>query len=96
MNYATYELEHFIFDIGGLIGLFLGSSILSLLELFVNVCKFIKKQAENVNNLCKQKIELDNNLDMIRAPDVVIEIPNDDKVQLSEIQVEDLEEYEVL
>jgi len=41
-------MENFVFDIGGLIGLFLGSSILSVLELLVSICKTIKNRAEKV------------------------------------------------
>lgn len=47
-KYVTYEMENFVFDIGGLIGLFLGSSILSVLELLVSICKTIKNRAEKV------------------------------------------------
>ncbi|CAG9810956.1 unnamed protein product [Chironomus riparius] len=45
-NYVTYEMENFIFDIGGLIGLFLGSSILSVLELIVSILKAIKSHTK--------------------------------------------------
>ncbi|CAG9810957.1 unnamed protein product [Chironomus riparius] len=49
-NYVTYELENFIFDIGGLIGLFLGSSILSVLELIVSIFRTIKNYTQRVRN----------------------------------------------
>jgi hypothetical protein len=42
-NYATYTLENFVADLGGIIGLFLGFSILSLIELiFVGAEKLFK------------------------------------------------------
>ena len=71
-------MENFIFDIGGLIGLFLGSSILSVLELFVNVLKFIKRQAVKFvewgkSGRVRQSVEPVNSPE---STDKIIEIPS--------------------
>lgn len=42
-NYVTYTAENFVSDIGGLAGLFLGFSLLSLFELTVKAFEMIKK-----------------------------------------------------
>jgi hypothetical protein len=42
-NYAVYNLENFIADLGGIIGLFLGFSILSLIELIFEICESLFK-----------------------------------------------------
>lgn len=43
-SYVTYQLENFIFDIGGLLGLFLGSSLVSLFQIPMNVYRFFRRQ----------------------------------------------------
>lgn len=46
-NYVTYKIQNFVSDIGGLAGLFLGFSLLSLFELilkvFAGIRSFIRK-----------------------------------------------------
>ncbi|XP_070505954.1 pickpocket protein 28-like [Chironomus tepperi] len=56
--YVTYEIENFIFDIGGLIGLFLGSSIISVLALFV--CKSLQNHAVKVFKWFQLDVEMGN------------------------------------
>ena len=46
-------MENFIFDIGGLIGLFLGSSILSILELLLGTFRIVRNYTKTVWNLIK-------------------------------------------
>ncbi|CAG9804870.1 unnamed protein product [Chironomus riparius] len=41
-NYVTYKLQNFVADIGGLIGLFLGFSLLSLFDTFLKICSCLK------------------------------------------------------
>lgn len=45
-NYVTYKLQNFMSDVGGLIGLFLGFSLLSLFELLLKVFSYLRKTAE--------------------------------------------------
>ncbi|XP_070505969.1 pickpocket protein 28-like [Chironomus tepperi] len=54
-NYVTYEMENFIFDVGGLIGLFLGSSILSVLELLLGIFRIIRNYSEMIRNAVKSR-----------------------------------------
>jgi hypothetical protein len=42
-NFVAYKLQNFIADVGGLLGLFLGSSLLSLVELLYGCIPSIKK-----------------------------------------------------
>jgi len=39
---VTYKLQDFIADIGGLIGLFLGLSLLSMFEKFLKICSDVR------------------------------------------------------
>jgi hypothetical protein len=49
-NYVTYTAENFVSDIGGLAGLFLGFSLLSLFELIVKAYEAIKNFIEKSKN----------------------------------------------
>lgn len=42
-NYVTYKLQNFVSDIGGLVGLFLGLSLLSVFEFILSVFHMLKK-----------------------------------------------------
>lgn len=45
-NYVTYKLLNFMSDVGGLLGLFLGFSLLSLFELMLTICSYMKKRID--------------------------------------------------
>ncbi|CAG9810955.1 unnamed protein product [Chironomus riparius] len=91
-NYVTYELENFIFDIGGLIGLFLGSSILSVLELLVNISKIIKSQVLGILNKVKSR-EADQSVQSVRSQSERTSIDTicSQQFDVDELLVEDLE-----
>ena len=77
-NYVTYEMENFIFDIGGLIGLFLGSSILSVLELLVSICKTIKNRWKKAVKRFQPRIHHSSNsmeLQQTQRFETVLEFP---------------------
>lgn len=42
-NYVTYQIQNFVSDIGGLAGLFLGISLLSVYEMLLKAVQIIKK-----------------------------------------------------
>lgn len=42
-NYVTYKIQNFLSDIGGLVGLFLGLSILSVFEFILVAANLTKK-----------------------------------------------------
>lgn len=77
-NYVTYGIQNFIADVGGLAGLFLGFSLLSLFELMIQLFMFIKRMTE------KNKVHLNDNKNKLkereasRINDVIIEISNFD------------------
>jgi hypothetical protein len=51
-NFISYTIQNFVADLGGLIGLFLGFSILSFVEIFYNCVTFCcrkKKIKEQVH-----------------------------------------------
>jgi hypothetical protein len=52
-NYVTYEVENFVFDIGGLIGLFLGSSLLTVMKLVIGVFRTIRDYIDRFKNVVK-------------------------------------------
>lgn len=75
-NYVTYGIQNFIADVGGLAGLFLGFSLLSLFELIIQLFMFIKRMTEknkvhenNIQNKLKER-------EASRMNDVIIEISN--------------------
>lgn len=53
-NNANYKAQNFISDIGGLMGLFLGYSLLTLCEYFLNI--FVgKKKFSTIRRFCNEK-----------------------------------------
>ena len=59
--YVTYKLQNFIADVGGLAGLFLGFSLLSMFEMILNFFAFmyeiITKFVQRVNLVDSNEIE---------------------------------------
>ena len=53
-NHITYTFQNFIADIGGLAGLFIGFSLLSLFEIILRIFAFIKKQGIKVRSKRKK------------------------------------------
>ena len=49
-NYVSYKIQNFVSDIGGLVGLFLGISFLSLFELAVKAFGFLKKIGNRITS----------------------------------------------
>ncbi|XP_070500674.1 sodium channel protein Nach-like [Chironomus tepperi] len=49
-NYITYRLQNFISDIGGLAGLFLGFSLLTLFELILGITSYCRKLIKRLKN----------------------------------------------
>jgi len=77
-NYVTYKMENFIFDIGSLIGLFLGSSILSVLELLVSICKTIKNRCKKAIKWLQLRMNHSSNsmeLQQVQRFETVLEFP---------------------
>ena len=56
-NYVTYKLLNFMSDVGGLLGLFLGFSLLSLFELMLTICSYMKKRIDQWIEKLNQKVE---------------------------------------
>lgn len=50
-DYVTYNIENFVSDIGGLAGLFLGFSLLSLYELILKVLAMIRNLFRKITSL---------------------------------------------
>lgn len=55
-SYVTYQLENFIFDVGGLLGLCLGSSLLSLLTIPVKIYSLFKDLRQKFDQRSAQKL----------------------------------------
>jgi pilus assembly protein TadC len=55
-NYVTYKVQNFMSDVGGLIGLFLGFSLLSLFELLLRMCSYLKRVIQGWIGKLKQKL----------------------------------------
>ena len=56
-NYVTYKVQNFMSDIGGLIGLFLGFSLLSLFELMLRVCCYLRRLIKGWIGKLKRKFD---------------------------------------
>lgn len=65
-NYVTYKVQNFISDIGGLVGLFLGISLLSLFEFalkFLAIIKGCLKKLFNQEKTESKKLAFSNEID---------------------------------
>jgi hypothetical protein len=52
-------------DVGGLLGLFLGFSLLSLFELMLRICSYLKKKIDQCINKLNQKVEESGSDDLL-------------------------------
>ena len=74
-NYVTYGIQNFTSDVGGLAGLFLGFSLLSLFELTIKLFLLITRMI-NKNKVDTKDKNKSKGSQICRVNDVVIEIPN--------------------
>lgn len=89
INYVTYEMENFLFDIGGLLGLFLGSSIVSILTMLINICKLIKikcyklmKRSQSEINENSVNLESSIEVQQVEMFETVLEIPFEEIISI--------------
>jgi len=86
-------MENFLFDIGGLIGLFLGSSILSVLELLVDILRTIRNYIRNTLRLRRErKMERRAHVRRMELATRFITTINTQGFEIDELSVEDLED----
>jgi len=77
-NYVTYKMENFIFDIGSLIGLLLGSSLLSVLKLLISICKTIKTGCKKAIKWFQRRMNHFSNsmeLQQVQRFETILEFP---------------------
>jgi uncharacterized membrane protein len=61
-KFAAYNFSNFIADCGGLLGLFLGCSVLSIVELFYLLVMFVcKRKDKNLKKKKMTEISMKNN-----------------------------------
>jgi Amiloride-sensitive sodium channel len=72
-RYANYEAITFISDVGGLLGLFLGVSVMSVIEIFyllvirvsVEIVRYFKRQRSRIKRASKKSTDLSFTLEQI-------------------------------
>ncbi|CAG9810958.1 unnamed protein product [Chironomus riparius] len=77
-NYVTYRLENFILDVGGLIGICLGSSLLSLPQYLLNACYNIVTYIKKAFRMCKMRNKKNEQVHPQSRLDAVVEIQFDE------------------
>ncbi|CAG9802085.1 unnamed protein product [Chironomus riparius] len=95
-NYVTYRVQNFISDIGGLAGLFLGFSLLSLFEIILGIMSLCKKM---LRRLRRKKNDRIGSIQKLRIPQEILKsrpririvdeksINQDQKLKKSEIEL---------
>lgn len=53
-NFVTYKLQNFVSDVGGLLGLFLGCSLLSIMEVFFLIISFFCNSIKGSNKAASE------------------------------------------
>jgi hypothetical protein len=60
-KFISYKLQNFVSDVGGLLGLFMGCSLISIVEIFFFIIRFVTKSSRIESNegdySLKQEIE---------------------------------------
>ena len=77
-TYITYQLENFTFDVAGLFGIFLGSSIASLFLIPIKVYSYMKNILEKFYHRMQQNLKPHSEPeDPKSSQDIFIDIPED-------------------
>lgn len=101
-NYVTYKILNFMSDVGGLLGLFLGFSLLSLFELLLKICSYLKKKIDQWIEKLNQKVEDSKNdiplVEVISTKELENDVNQVDNFMMKELsriqfEVQDLEDY---